>query len=129
VADETVKEIEYAETKIELPQSVIPTETTVHQWLFTKFRDWRYEQEWRGWASLSEMEDGHFFVPFGKDTLELAEVITGCRCAVRRTDIVGALIGHDRTVIVKTAVSSASSFQMVEDEAQTFTTGAAEAAV
>jgi hypothetical protein len=37
-----------------------PTTKNANKLLFTKYWDWRYEQEWRNWFQLDEREDpGH----------------------------------------------------------------------
>jgi hypothetical protein len=87
----------------------------VQRILFTKFSDWRYEQEIRVWAPLQNEEDGLYFLQFGKQ-LELKEVIVGVRCPFLKAEIedaLGSLAGEVEIYKVRAAYNK---FEMVRDE-------------
>jgi hypothetical protein len=52
-------------------------------WLFTKFRHWEYEEEWRAFVTLDEStaENGLFFYEFD-EKIVLREVILGALCSI-----------------------------------------------
>jgi len=72
VDDRGLKPVAYANERPSL--RVPPTMESINELLFTKFRDWSYEEELRNWFRLDEREGEHYFYPF--DTLvRLREVI------------------------------------------------------
>jgi hypothetical protein len=87
----------------------------VRRVLFTKFSDWRYEQEIRIWAPLQNEEGGLYFLQFDKK-LQLKEVIVGVRCPFSRADIDEALGSLAGEVAVTKARAAYDKFEMVQDE-------------
>ncbi len=90
VDEHCVKAVNYVGERI--PLQIPPTEETMHQLLFTKYRDWSYEDEWRGWFRLDECDTstGHYFCAFD-DKISLREVIAGPLCDTPRATIDAAL--------------------------------------
>lgn len=78
--------------------------------IYTKYRNWRYEQEIRTWTDLDEE-----FFNFC-DGLQLAEVIIGAECNLPITEITSALGSLADNVSVKKVRASHDAFQIVEDE-------------
>ena len=62
---------------------IIPGNDQLKSLLYTKFRDWEYEEEYRQIINLADAREkkGLHFWPFGPD-LALREVITGARCKI-----------------------------------------------
>src|SRR5260370_36609373 len=56
VPSDSIKGVQYVVTR---PPLRFPlTEATTQKLLFTKYRDWRYEEEWRGWFRLDTRDPG-----------------------------------------------------------------------
>lgn len=91
-----------------------PTKESADELLFTKYRDWQYEEEWRSWFRLDEKQDGHYFYPF--DTLvQLREVIAGPLCTESKDKIQAALKSYPDTVAVTKARLAFKTFRVVEN--------------
>ena len=60
--------------------------------LFTKFKQWEYEQEYRFYIKLDKStdENGLYFYEFEKD-MKLKKVIVGCRSELTRKEMSCAL--------------------------------------
>ncbi len=88
----------------------------IHQMLFTKFVDWKYEEEIRMWVTTDERENGIPYYDFG-DSLCLAEVIIGAGCDLK-PECIQRLIGpYTLPVTILKARRSAAKFEMeVETE-------------
>jgi hypothetical protein len=78
-----------------LPLRFPLTQATTRELLFTKYKDWRYEEELRGWFSLEDRDpaSGLFFYDF-EDQIRLRELILGPLCPVERATIESALFGY-----------------------------------
>ena len=75
VDEECLKPVRYVTERT--PISFPPTSELAQQLLFTKYHDWKYEEEWRGWFSLDERDStGLYFYGFN-DKVQLCEVIAG----------------------------------------------------
>src|SRR5262249_16547718 len=89
-----LKEVRYVKQRTPLP--VTPTKADMHELLFTKYHDWSYEEELRGWFSLEERDaTGHYFYKFD-ETIKLREVIAGPLCDVPHDEIGEALSSYGR---------------------------------
>ena len=90
-------------------------EQTMFRLLTTKFRDWKYEDEVRVFASLERVDPvtGHCFADFDEDLL-LKAVILGPRCDRGESDIVNQCRGRYRGVRVFAARLAFRSFNIVE---------------
>src|SRR5271156_556763 len=84
VDDRGLRPVNYVEERSDL--TMPPTKESADELLFSKYRDWQYEEELRNWFKLDEREDGHYFYPFD-DFVQLREVIIGPLCATQKEDI------------------------------------------
>ena len=84
--------------------------------LFTKYRDWKYEEEWRGWIKIDERDPatGFYFYSFD-EIVELSEVIVGPLCDISKTRIGEALKGYSRKVTVINARLAFKTFRVVKN--------------
>jgi hypothetical protein len=87
-----LKKVRYVTKRTQLP--VRPAEADMHELLFTKYHDWSYEEELRGWFRLEERDaTGHYFYKFDQ-TIKLREVIAGPLCEVSHDEIGKALSSY-----------------------------------
>ena len=94
----------------------MPTEESIDQLLFTKFRDRKYEEEWRNWFKFDEREDGHYFYYFGNEKLlELPEVIAGPLCDVTKGEIEIALGSASNHINIVKARLAFKTFRIVRN--------------
>lgn len=80
------------------------TNEAADQLLWTKYRDWKYEEERRSWLRLDEQEDGHYFYHFDtqQNFMRLREVIVGPLCDTTEARVKTALADHsDQVKIIK----------------------------
>ena len=85
--------------------------------LGSKFSHWRYEQEYRLFVELSDLDDAseNYFVEFGPE-MELKEIFVGEFSTLRRGDLTAALGGlSDDVSIVKTR-RAFRSFRVVKQQ-------------
>lgn len=89
----------------------------IDRMLYTKFEDWRYEQEIRTAVHLDAdtAENGLFFVEWGEQ-LRLAEVVVGLQSTTCRRELDAALMGYPHPVPFIKARSSRTAFEVVADE-------------
>jgi hypothetical protein len=88
VDENSLKAVTYVSDRPELVMP--PTEESIDQLLFTKFEDWKYEDEVRNWFRLDERVGDHYFYSF--DThIRLREIIAGPLCTVTEEEIRKAL--------------------------------------
>jgi hypothetical protein len=78
VPDFLLKQVVYVDRRISLNDPV--TEGDMMKIISTKFAHWSYEDEYRGFVSLEEEENGLYFHKFSND-LRLREVAIGCKSA------------------------------------------------
>jgi|SRR6267143_3161473 len=92
-----------------------PTKESMDELLFTKYRDWQYEEEWRNWFGLDERDaSGHYFYPFD-DMVRLCEVIAGPLCDTPKARIDKALRGCNDHIQVIKARLAFRTFRVVEN--------------
>ena len=91
----------------------LTTEST-DELLFTKYHDWRYEEELRNWFRLDKREDGHYFYPFDS-FVQLREVIAGPLCTESEERIKEALKDYPEEVSVTKARLAFKTFQVVKN--------------
>jgi hypothetical protein len=98
VRDELLRNVRYVKTRPTLSQV---SEKTAQKLLFTKFYDWRYEEEFRVFTRLKDRDpETHlFFADFGDD-LKLRKVIIGPLCECSKSAIDDALGPHIKKVLV-----------------------------
>jgi hypothetical protein len=112
VADEILKPVSYAEQRPTLTK----IDPTVARWLlFTKFVDWRYEQEPRIFTTLQERDPSGLY--FGKfsEQLVLREVVVGPLCKVTKKELRNAL-NRDAAVTLTKSLLAFNTFEVVRDK-------------
>lgn len=114
VAEGLLKEVEYVGER--LPLQLPPTQATMEKLLYTKYRDWCYEQELRAWLSLEERDPvtGHYFYGFD-EKMQLREVIAGPLCDIPKTTIDAAVENYGQMIRVTKSRLAFRTFQIVED--------------
>jgi hypothetical protein len=110
--DRGLRAIDYVEERSDL--TMPPTKESTDELLFTKYRDWRYEEELRNWFKLDEREDGYYFYPFDS-FVQLREVIAGPLCTTPKEDIEGALRTYSDTIAITKARLAFRTFRVVEN--------------
>jgi len=78
--------VEYRDSRLPLPKKI--DETFMQRLLYTKFKHWEYEQEYRIYIQLEEEIEGIYYSDFS-DKLKLKRVIIGEQCNVTRIKGVG----------------------------------------
>ena len=93
-----------------------PTLEDAKQLLFTKYRGWKYEEEWRAWIRIDERDvaTGFYFYPFDR-IVRLSEVIAGPLCDIPKTRIDEALKGYTDKINVTKARLAFKTFQVVRN--------------
>jgi len=107
-----LKAVTYVKERTDL--QIPPTRESMEQLLFTKYRDWKYEEEWRCWFRLDERDPTGYFYPFdGK--VQLREVIAGPLCDIPRVVIDGALNGCKDIQVIKARLAF-NTFRVARDK-------------
>ncbi|MCU1310959.1 MAG: hypothetical protein JWO20_2084 [Candidatus Angelobacter sp.] len=83
--------------------------------LFTKYDNWKYEQEIRFFVGLTEEEDGLFFKKFD-EILRPVVVIAGARCSTTKQELFQALGPLMQSVKLIKARAGFKRFEIVEDQ-------------
>ena len=119
VPDELTKPIEYVKTREQFPDNLGESDqaaalAVMKRILFTKFDDWRYEDEIRLTVRLDkndETQDGLQFIDWG-ETLRLVEVIVGANSPTCKRELEHALVGCEHPVAFIKAAVSIEAFEM-----------------
>ncbi len=107
-----LKEVRYVKQRTLLP--VPPTEADMDELLFTKYHDWAYEEELRGWVRLEERDAaGHYFYEFD-ETIKLREVIVGPLWDASTGEIEKALSSYGNEARFIQARLAFKTFRIVE---------------
>jgi hypothetical protein len=98
------------------PLKIPPSQEDAEQLLYSKFIDWRYEEEWRRWIQIDERdpETGLYFYNFDS-RVRLREVIAGPLCDVTETRITDALTGNEGEISVTKARLAFQSFRVIRN--------------
>jgi hypothetical protein len=107
-----LRAVTYVEERPDL--KLPPTKGSADELLFTKYRDWHYEEEWRNWFQLDEREDGHYFYPFD-EFVQLREVIVGPLCSTSKEEIEEALKSYPDDITIMKARLAFKTFQVVKN--------------
>lgn len=119
-----LKEVDYTENRLDLNASnfeTLPEEEQkklMEKLISTKYVDWSYEEEVRGFANLKDRDvcTGFYFHEFDEE-LKLQEVIAGALCSVENKRKIKEVIGrYTETVEVIQARLAFRSFEVVRDE-------------
>jgi hypothetical protein len=112
VDDHRLKAVRYVEERPDLQMPL--TNESANELLFTKYREWQYEQEWRSWFQLDERKEGHYFYPFD-GFVQLSEVIAGPLCTVTKERINQALRDYAaKSVAIMKARLAFRTFRVVK---------------
>ncbi len=113
IDERVLRKIKYVK---ERPALRLPLTTgTTDELLWTKYWDWKYEEEWRSWLQLDEREEGHYFYYFNdsQEFMRLREVIVGPLCDTTEEHVKAALNGcTDHIKIIKARLAF-KSFRVV----------------
>jgi hypothetical protein len=91
VPDDRVREVRYVPKRLPCPSLQEWDEDFVQKLLYTKFKHWEYEQEYRVWVALNgDEENGHYFFKY-ENIFPLREVMVGAESAVTRSELFEAL--------------------------------------
>lgn len=112
VNEQILKQVSYVKDRPVLEKIGIET---AHRLLFTRYEDWRYEQEARIYTTLKDPDPktGLYFAAFGEQ-LVLREVIAGPLCAVTKQELCDAA-GSATEVEFKMAGLAFDTFRVLTD--------------
>ena len=84
--------------------------------LFTKYRDWQYEEEWRSWIQIDERDPatGLYFYNFDS-CVRLREVVAGPLCDVPEAKFKDVLRGYGDKISVIKARLAFKTFRVVRN--------------
>ncbi|KOO58948.1 hypothetical protein WH43_07015 [Rheinheimera sp. KL1] len=107
-------EVEYSTSKFDA--NSLNVKQILDKALYTKYKNWEYEQEVRTVIELKERDsDGNYYMPF-EGNLNLEKVIVGCNCEISRSEL-DKLIGDLKSKIEVFKVRPAfRTFKMVRNE-------------
>lgn len=115
IPDNSITAVRYVASRTPLPFP--PKEATMQKLLFTKYRDWSYEEEWRGWFRLDIRDEASrlFFYNFD-DQIRLREVIVGPLCEIPKCKLEAATAGYLEPVQIVKARLAFTTFQVVKNK-------------
>jgi hypothetical protein len=114
VDERGLKPVKYVRRRPEL--LIPPTEESVNELLFTKYRDWKYEEEWRNWFKLDTREQGHYFYYFEPDKfVQLREIIAGPLCQITKAEIENAMCSYTDQINIVKARLAFRTFRVVKN--------------
>ena len=105
--------VRYVRTRPDL--TIPPTDETARQLLLTKYWDWRYEKEWRGWCSLGQKEEGGNYFYYFDAKIRLREIVAGPLCTTPETTIKEATEDYSYHVRVIKSRLAFKTFQVVRN--------------
>lgn len=110
VHDSVLGKIQYQDERFPIPDNI--DEEFMKKLLFTKFKHWEYEQEYRAYTQLEEHIDGIYYSEFS-EKLQLRQVIVGERSNVTRAQIADALRQYGSNVEAFKARAAFTKFEVV----------------
>jgi hypothetical protein len=115
IPNNKLEKITYVKNRIKCSDSI--DMNLMKKCLFTKFKQWEYEQEYRFYIKLDKNteENGLYFFDFGKD-MKLTKVIVGCRSELSRKSISNALGDLESEVEVFKARPAFKTFSVVRNK-------------
>ena len=87
----------------------------VRNLLFTKYKNWAYEEEIRMWNPLQNKDGDLYFLEFD-ETIRLVEIIVGVNCAVSRRTLERALGSSATEVKIAKARRAYDKFEIIEGD-------------
>lgn len=113
VDDQCIKAVTYVKERTDLRPPF--TRETMERLLFTKYYDWSYEEELRGWFRLEKRDStGNYFYSFD-DKVRLSEVIVGPLCDIPRVTIDALLDDFKGAIRVTKSRLAFRSFRVVQN--------------
>lgn len=114
VDKQSLRPVSYVKNRT--PLRLPATHETMEQLLFTKYRDWSYEEELRGWFRLEQRDasTGHYFYGFD-EKIQLREVIAGPLCGTPRATIEAALKGYEDHIRIVKARLAFTTFKVIKN--------------
>ena len=116
VPESCLHEVKYVPERLQFEQ-LIPDDGQLQHLLRTKFKDWRYEAEYRRIVLLCETGEAdhlHFW-PFGSD-LQLRELVLGARCKVQKEHLEKAFGDGFSSIELVQARPAFQTFNVVTDQ-------------
>lgn len=124
VSDEILKEVKYTDKRkrVQIGKSLSDHKITsmiLKEATEYKFKDWKYESEYRGLVPLQDMEsNGLYFVEYSQDII-LREIFIGAKNNLKPADFKEYLNEYDSKVkVIKTRLAF-KSFNVVRNKANT----------
>lgn len=120
VPDDAPGEIDYLPERIELNEISMQAGKS---FVFSKFKHWEYENEWRTYVDLdpSTEENGLYFMEFS-ETLQLKEVILGVRCTLPILNLKTLIKGIGSGITLARTKLDDQRFQLVIDPSSLWAT-------
>ena len=113
VDEQILRPVRYVKRRV--PLQIPPSEATMEQLLYTKYRDWCYEEELRTWHRLEECDaTGQYFYSFDKK-IQLRVVIAGPLCMTPKATIDEAVKDYGCVPRIIKARLAFTTFQVVEN--------------
>ena len=113
VSETLPEKVDYLDYRFDVPSDL--DIAFIKKVLFTKFKHWEYEQEYRVYVQLDEEENGMYFSEFSHE-IQLKEVIVGDQSSVTRAEISDALGDLYRTVESFKARAGFQEFEIVRQQ-------------
>lgn len=113
VADSILEEIEYQESRLPVPQVI--DDAFIKKVLYTKFKHWHYEQEYRVFVTLEDEINGVYFYDFSNE-IKLQQVIVGDQSNISRSEISEALGELKNEVEAFKARAGFTKFEVVKQK-------------
>jgi hypothetical protein len=111
--DRILRQVKYVKDRS--PLNLPLSKETADQLLWTKYWDWKYEEEWRSWLQLDERENRHYFYHFDTQSnfMRLREVIAGPLCETSERELTAALGGCPEGLKIVKARLAFNTFRVV----------------
>ena len=113
VDNKLLGKVDYVDTRLPVPPQL--NDEFMRKLLFTKFKHWEYEQEYRVYVQLEEEEGGMYFSEFSKE-LQLKKVIVGDQSSVTRAELADALGNITDNVETFKARAGFQDFEVVRQQ-------------
>jgi hypothetical protein len=113
VSNNVLGKVDYVDSRLPVPTEL--NEEFMKKLLFTKFKHWEYEQEYRVYVQLEEEENGMFFSDFSNE-LQLKKVIVGDQSSVTRAELAEALGDLNSSVESFKARAGFQEFEVVRQQ-------------
>lgn len=113
---EALTQVRYVTSRFPWPDKLSPS--FLEQILVTKFVHWSYEDEYRAWVSLEELDGDHYYYPFSQ-SLQLRQVLVGYESSLSRAEVTEALGVLDPKVEKFKVRPAFRSFRVVRNRKET----------